>query len=491
MTWAEAVMEDFSPQSPDSPSLTSTIVIKLGTSSIVSEQTLQPKLGLLATLVETCVHLRSIGHKVVLVSSGAIGMGRRRMSLLEDSSNGRWGKKPKENDKQALAAIGQGHLIALWDSLFGRLNQPIAQILLTRGDLVDRSRYLNASSTLTTLLNHGVIPIINENDTLSVAEIKFGDNDTLSAVTAAMCHAEFLFLMTDVDCLYTENPRSNPNAQIVKMVYDIEGVRKIVSTATLGSSLGTGGMATKLIAAELATVAGVSTVICNATKPQAITSIMTDIGTLRSSTASSTHPSAALLGPPQPSPSSLACDTKPLYTVFLPRHTPLTSRKFWVAHGLVPKGSVVINKGAYRAISRKSIGGRLLPAGVVQVCGTFAVAQAVNIMVPQAYLNPELESHDQKNDEPSGSLSAHVAMTNETLGGIVEVGRGLVNYNSSDMDKLKGRQSSEIKLLLGHIESEHVIESIVLFKPSSSSQPSSSPSSLNLESGTDLKPVDC
>ncbi|MBW0463176.1 hypothetical protein O181_002891 [Austropuccinia psidii MF-1] len=114
------------------------------------------------------------------------------------------------------------------------------------------------------------------------------------------------------------------------------------------------------------------------------------------------------------------------------------SRKFGVAHGLVPKGSVVINKGAYRAISRKSIGGKLLPAGVVQVYGTFAVAQAVNKIVPQAYLNTELELPDQKNDEPSGSLSAHMAMTNETWGGVVEVGRGLVNYNYSEMDKVKG-----------------------------------------------------
>ncbi|MBW0463128.1 hypothetical protein O181_002843 [Austropuccinia psidii MF-1] len=214
----------------------------------------------------------------------------------------------------------------------------------------------------------------------------------------------------------------------------------IVSTATLGSSLGTGAMATKLILAKLATFFGVSRVICNATKPQAITSIITDIGTLRSSTASSTHPSAAFLGPSQPNPSPLACDTKQLYTVLIWQHTLLTSRKFWVAHGLVPKGSVVINKGAYRAISCKSIGGRVLPAGVFQFYGTFAVTQEVNIVVPQAHLNPDLELQNQKNDQPSGSLSAHVAMTNETLGGVVEVGRGLVNHNSSDMDKLKGQQ---------------------------------------------------
>ncbi|MBW0493422.1 hypothetical protein O181_033137 [Austropuccinia psidii MF-1] len=254
-------------------------------------------------------------------------MGRRRISLLGDSSNGRWGKKAKENNKQALAEIGQGHLIALWDSLFGRLNQPIAQILFTRGDLADRSRHLNASSTLTTQLNHGIILIINKNNTLSVAKIKFIDNDTLSTITPSMCHAESLFLMTDVDFLYTENP-------------------------------------------------------------------------LCSSTASSTHPPAALLGPPQPNPSPLAYETKPLYTFFLPPNTPLTSQKVWVSHGLVPKGSVGINKGAYRAISCKSIGRRLLPAGVVQAYGKFAMTQAVNIMLPQAYLNPALESHNQKMMNP-------------------------------------------------------------------------------------------
>ncbi|MBW0493878.1 hypothetical protein O181_033593 [Austropuccinia psidii MF-1] len=121
--------------------------------------------------------------------------------------------------------------------------------------------------------------------------------------------------------------------------------------------------------------------------------------------------------------------------------TPLSQfAKSWVAHGLLPKGSVVINKGTYRAISRKSIGGRLLLDDVIHVYGMFVVAQGVNIMVPKAYLNPELESHNQQNDEPSGSLSAQVAMTNETWGGIVEVGRGLVNYNSSEMEKVNGQQ---------------------------------------------------
>ncbi|KAI9624041.1 hypothetical protein H4Q26_017052 [Puccinia striiformis f. sp. tritici PST-130] len=434
----------------------STIVIKLGTSSILSEQNLQPRLGLLANLVETCVALRAVGHKVVLVSSGAIGMGMRRMSLLDGGLEGRWGKKPKSlNEKQALAAIGQGHLIALWDSLFSRLNQPIAQILLTRGDLADRSRYLNASSTLSTLLNSGVIPIINENDTISVSEIKFGDNDTLSAVTAAMCHADFLFLMTDVDCLFTANPRSNPDAQMVKVVYDIDGVRKLVSTSTLGSSLGTGGMETKLIAAELATAAGVATIICNGTKPENIGSIIKDS---QNKPVNTTETVAALLGPPIVADQGKSIA---IYTIFIPRPTPLT---------------MMIDRGAYEAISDDSNGGRLLPAGLVKVYGSFAVAQAVTILVPRQFLTrptPSLvdstANDGQPLDKPAGlplptSSTSPVSDASDEL---VPVGRGLVNYNSSDMSKLKGLHSSEIESTLGHIDSEHVIESIVLFKPSS------------------------
>ncbi|KAG0151192.1 hypothetical protein CROQUDRAFT_719953 [Cronartium quercuum f. sp. fusiforme G11] len=467
--------------SPKANASHATIVIKLGTSSILSELNLQPRLGLLANLVETCVSLRNDGHKIILVSSGAIGMGMRRMSVLEGGLKGKWAKKPKAlNEKQALAAIGQGHLIALWDSLFSRLNQPISQILLTRGDLADRSRYLNASSTISTLLNSGVIPIINENDTLSIAEIKFGDNDTLSAVTAGMCKADYLFLMTDVDCLYTENPRKNPLAQMVKVVYDIDGIRQLVSTATLGSSLGTGGMETKLIAAELAIVAGVSTIICNGLKPQSIGPIITHIQQNRinwlSLAETPSNPPALLSS----APSVTDQEQSPTYTVFLPRPTPLTDRKFWVAHGLTPKGSVVIDKGAFNAISRDSNGGRLLPRGLVSVSGTFAVGQAVSIMIPVSYLDPStFEGRDQGTS--GEGHSSKVALSSPDLPAVdttepvefMEVGRGLANYNSHEMDKVKGLHSTEISMILGHIDSEHVIECIVMkrFKPLTKSPP--------------------
>jgi glutamate 5-kinase len=126
---------------------------------------------------------------------------------------------------EALAAIGQCRLVALWDELFKNLRQPIAQILLTKNDIQDRTQYLNAANTMSELLSMGVIPIVNENDTISVSEIRFGDNDTLSAITAGMVNADYLFLMTDVDCLYTDNPRTNPDAEAIEVVEDVSAIR--------------------------------------------------------------------------------------------------------------------------------------------------------------------------------------------------------------------------------------------------------------------------
>ncbi|EGG07452.1 uncharacterized protein MELLADRAFT_85778 [Melampsora larici-populina 98AG31] len=465
---------------PNNPSTTSsthlTIVIKLGTSSILSETNLKLRLGLLSNLVEVCNTLRCLGHKIILVSSGAIGMGMRRMKSLnhlESNPNQKekekWSKKPKAlNEKQALAAIGQGHLIGLWDSLFSKLNQPIAQILLTRSDLADRSRYLNATSTITTLLNNGVIPIINENDTLSITEIKFGDNDTLSAVTAGMCKADYLFLMTDVDCLFTENPRNNPQAQIVRVVHDIEGVRQLVSTTTLGSSLGTGGMETKLIAAELATLAGVSTIICNSLKPEMIPQIISNLQSNQSSWFDSDGiplQSPAILTSPNELTKPYSND-EPIYTVFLPVRSPLTDRKFWVAYGLAPKGSVVIDEGAFKALSRQSNGGRLLPVGLHQVLGNFSVGQAVKILIPREFTN-HLKSNEKeivKDPLQSDRLKEFVGKEEQLGVDFLEVGRGLANYNSIEMHKVKGLHSNEIENVLDHIDSEHVIESIVMMK---------------------------
>jgi glutamate 5-kinase len=217
--------ESSSSSSPSMTQKTYTIVIKLGTSSLVDEVTREPRIANMSLIVETIVNLRRQGHKIVVVSSGAIAFGMKRVGLS---------KKPtKLAAVQALASIGQGRLIGLFDDLFRQLNQAIAQILITRNDIMDYTQYKNATNTISELLDMGVIPIVNENDTLSVAEIKFGDNDTLSAITAGMIHADYLFLLTDVQCLYSDNPRVNPDAVPILVVDKIDELDVITESRKL------------------------------------------------------------------------------------------------------------------------------------------------------------------------------------------------------------------------------------------------------------------
>ncbi|KAF7880158.1 uncharacterized protein EAF02_007795 [Botrytis sinoallii] len=425
-----------------------TIVIKLGTSSIVDEKTHEPLLSILSLIVETAVRLHKDGHKVIIVSSGAIGVGLRRMDL---------DKRPKHLPRvQALAAIGQCRLISLWDSLFAHLQQPVAQILLTRNDIADRTQYRNAQNTLHELLEMGVIPIVNENDTLAVAEIKFGDNDTLSAITAAMLHADYLFLMTDVDCLYDKNPRTHPDAQAIEVVEDISALQADVSSA--GSSLGTGGMSTKIVAARLATSAGVTTVITRSSSPGNIASIVSYVQSLKNSalggrsgdiisqsqtpeTLTRSNSTLSLTGVT----SSLV--EPPLHTRFLPSHQPIRDRYFWLLHGLSPHGTIYIDAGAHRALAAKA---GLLPAGIVDVEGSFAQQEAVRLVVV----------------ERPGSPDARIV-----AGSGVEVGRALVNYSAMEITRIKGVRSSEIHGLLGYADSEYVAlrENISFFERGSRS----------------------
>ncbi|KAK3391669.1 glutamate 5-kinase [Sordaria brevicollis] len=424
------------------------VVIKLGTSSIVDEKTHEPLLSNLTLIVETAVKLRKDGHKVIIVSSGAIGVGLQRMDVE---------KRPKHISKlQALAAIGQCRLMSLWDSLFNHLRQPIAQILLTRSDISDRSRYLNAQNTMHELLDMGVIPIVNENDTLAVSEIKFGDNDTLSAITAAMVHADLLFLMTDVDCLYDKNPRTNPDAQPIEVVEDIGALVADVSQA--GSSLGTGGMSTKIVAARLATSAGVTTVITRSSNPGNIHKIVKHIQGSRSPASLTTqvnHPSTASLaslnnnssssnnasGTATPNteqaPAVIDRSQIPLHTRFLPSASPVRDRYFWILHGLRPHGTLYIDQGAYKALLGKA---GLLPVGVVDVEGFFAQQEAVRLCVVDKR---------RSSPGPDGKMWE---------GEAVEVGRCLTNYSSAEIARIKGHQSVEIGQLLGYADSEYVAQ---------------------------------
>ncbi|KAK0225089.1 glutamate 5-kinase [Armillaria nabsnona] len=488
-----------------------TIVIKLGTSSIVHEKTHQPLLSTLSSVVETVVHLRSQGHRVVLVSSGAIGVGLQRMNIPS---------RPKSlSGKQALAAIGQGRLIALWDDLFGHLEQPIAQVLLTRGDIADRTRYLNAVNTFNELLSMGVVPIVNENDTVSVSEIKFGDNDTLSAITSSMIHADYLFLLTDVDGLYTSNPRKDPDAKQIEVVTSISAIRSQVSTTTLGSSLGTGGMETKIIAAEIATGAGVTTIITSSKHPENIFGIIEYHNSLKASSTPGTpleplsRTSSPVHSPPIPdSRRSGSPHTRPLprppHTVFKPSSIPMRDLKSWTSHTLYPAGSVIIDSGAHHVLSRRESGGRLLAAGVLGVIGAFASGQAVRVVVLKSPSPATVQDDSEQSSlassftstrpstpallaassmsssiaslEPLSRSSSSAALSikpeDEVLrnmkpqplyddADVVEVGRGLANYNSAQISKIKGLNSSYMPQLLGYADSEYVVENITIRAP--------------------------
>lgn len=262
----------------------------------------------------------------------------------------------------------------------------------------------------------GVVPIVNENDTVSVAvlsplsllvklkqqEIKFGDNDTLSAITAGLIRADYLFLLTDVDCLYEDNPRDNPNAKPIRLVQDINDVRSSCRITQPGGNLGTGGMVTKIIAAELAMAAGVDTVIMRSTKLGEIFDILTELTT--------------------PTATTLRSDL--LYTRFVPQKQQLQDHKWWIRHGMVVSGSVFVDAGTVEGLLKFK--GSLFPAGVVQVQGPFAPQQAVRVVARKE-------------------------------GKEVEVARGVVNYSSQEVERIKGHQSSEIRDILGYADSDCLI----------------------------------
>ncbi|KAJ1723525.1 Glutamate 5-kinase [Coemansia erecta] len=399
-----------------------TIVLKLGTSSICDPVTHMPMLANLSMMVETIFRLKELGHRVVLVSSGAVGIGLRRLHIPV---------KPKELASiQAIAAVGQGRLMALYDDLFGQLGQPVAQVLLTRNDLSQRTQYLNACNTFEALLEMNVVPIVNENDTVSLGEIRFGDNDTLSAITAGMVHADYLFLLTDVDCLYTDNPRRNPNAKPVTNVTDIKALRDAVDVSSAGSAVGTGGMATKLIAAELATAAGVTTMITNGSAPQRVVDIIE-------------YFSSPDLQEDAPVPASVLC------TRFVAKSRPMIDRKWWILHGMYCAGTIYVDAGAVVALARfkKS----LFAAGIKRVEGVFSSNQAVRVVY-----EPERESVSDV-DNISGDEARVLSAVSPMRTDVIEIGHGLVNYTSTEISRIRGCHSSEFESILGYCDSDNVI----------------------------------
>jgi glutamate 5-kinase len=361
--------------------MSQTLVIKIGTSSLTQPETGYLSLATIATLVETLSALRRQGHYVVLVSSGAVGVGCARLGITQ---------RPKTIAmKQAVAAVGQGRLMRVYDDFFSLLQQPIAQVLITRSDLVQRSRYVNAYRTFRQLLKLGVIPIVNENDTLATEELKFGDNDTLSALVASLVKADWLFLLTDVDRLYSADPRSHPDAQPIAVVDKITELAALnVAVGGRGSTWGTGGMVTKIAAARIATTAGVRTVITEGRSPQNIERIL---------------------------------QGESLGTQFKPQPQSFSARKRWIAHGLVPAGKLYLDQGAVAAIAEA--GKSLLAAGIVEVEGEFQSQDAVQLC----------DRHGQ------------------------EVARGIVNYSSSELQKIRGARSDDIAKILGYVGAETVV----------------------------------
>ncbi|KAI9328051.1 Aspartate/glutamate/uridylate kinase [Zopfochytrium polystomum] len=399
-----------------------TIVIKLGTSSICDEKTLFPKLSNLSLLVEVVFKLRNLGHAVVIVSSGAVGVGLKRLNLE---------RRPKHLAQvQAVAAVGQGRLMALYDDLFGRFDIPIAQVLITRENMAERSQYLNACNTFRELLQMNVVPIVNENDTISHAQIRFGDNDTLSAITAGMVNADYLFLCTDVEALYTDNPRTNPAAKRVRVVHDVEKLKAEVTVSSPGSALGTGGMVTKLIAADLATAAGCAMFITIGSNPQRIIALIDEIAAHEKRND--------------------GCEYEPsVGTLFLAKAKPMVDRKWWILHGLATHGVIYVDAGATAAITRDSRSS-LFAAGSVRIV-TVVRKEAVAEDEGSANRAEAMAADDPRLWESEAEVAAR------WKGQVVEIGKGIVSYGALEILRVRGCRSSEIQEVLGYVDSDCIV----------------------------------
>lgn len=313
----------------------SRIVLKIGSALLADEQG-RVRETWLDGLAADVGHLRARGQQVVIVTSGAIALGRRALGMRT--------RPVRLEEKQAAAAAGQIILAHAYQERLGRVGLKTAQLLITLEDTEARRRYLNARATIETLLRLGVVPVVNENDTVATAEIRFGDNDRLSARVAIMASADTLVLLSDVDGLYTSDPRRDPTASHVPTVEEISPAIDAMAEGT-GSGVGTGGMRSKLIAAKLATAAGCSVVLGRG-------DVATPVATLERG-GRCTH--------------------------FLARTSPRRARKEWIAASLGVMGKVHIDGGALSALKR---GSSLLPAGVTRVEGLFERGDAVLVLAP-------------------------------------------------------------------------------------------------------------
>jgi glutamate 5-kinase len=347
------------------------IVVKVGSSLIVDAEAGRVKEDWLASLADDLAKLHREQRDVLVVSSGAISLGRAVLKLPRGSL--------KLDDSQGAAAVGQIALARTWSAVLGERGITAGQVLVTLQDTEERRRYLNARSTVERLLEWRAVPVINENDTVATNEIRYGDNDRLAARVASMTSADLLILLSDVDGLYDSPPGAQMNnARLVPVVARITPEIEAMA-GSAGSELSRGGMLTKIEAGKIATHGGTHMVIASGRISNPLTAIA----------------------------DGARC------TWFLTPANPVTARKKWIAGSLEPKGVLTIDAGAVAALRA---GKSLLPAGVIRVDGVFARGDAVVIRGPDG----------------------------------IEVGRGLTAYDAEDAEKIKGRPSSDILVILGY-----------------------------------------
>jgi glutamate 5-kinase len=357
---------------PQTPSLKDfrRIVVKVGSSLLVDSSAGALKRDWLASLAADIAALHKEERDVLVVSSGAIALGRAVLKLAAGVL--------KLEDSQAAAAVGQIALARAWSEALGAHALTAGQVLVTLGDTEERRRYLNARSTIAKLLEWRSVPVINENDTVATTEIRYGDNDRLAARVATMTSADLLILLSDVDGLYDKPPDAGSGAKLVPLIARITPDIEAMAGAS-GSELARGGMLTKIEAGRIATTAGTHMVIAS--------------GRVQ-------HPLRAIA-------QGAACSW------FLTPANPVTARKKWIAGSLEPRGALIIDAGAVKALR----GGKsLLPAGVIKIEGGFGRGDAVVVRGPDGH----------------------------------EVGRGLVAYDAEDAEKIKGRSSADVLLILGY-----------------------------------------
>lgn len=352
-------------------------VVKIGSSLITNEgKGLDTKA--IYNWTEQIAQLRQQGKELILVSSGAVAEGMARMG---------WSKRPQAlHELQAAAALGQMGLVQQFESCFQKHNIHTAQILLTHEDLSDRQRYLNARSTLRTLLSLGAIPIINENDTVATDEIRFGDNDTLAALVANLVEADAVIILTDQQGLYNKNPSKHDDAELISQAQASDD--SLLEVAGDGGHLGQGGMRTKVTAARRAARSGAATLIVAGAESDILLKI---------------------------------AQGEKYGTLLTAGVEPVNARKQWLANQMKVRGSLQLDAGASRALCDKGVS--LLAVGVTAVSGSFQRGDVVSCL-----------SEDGR-----------------------EIARGLVNYESAEADRIKGRASSDIESILGYIDEAELI----------------------------------